>query len=254
MLILGHRGASSAHPENTLEAFAAAYEGGAQGLEFDVRGDANNVPVLSHDRSLERRAGDARNVEELTVAELKSLDVGQGYKIPTFAEALTLAGGRGFLDIEVKQAGIEKEILAAVKGYRGQWGISCFDWDCSGNVPIPRSRCQTLAARHQFQRLALRNRVEVRRCGHRHAPQPVERGNDGASGERRSLGYCLDGERCGRSATTGRSRLLRSVHRRAGTPLHDRPLRTRSFPQRHETQSDRPGFRAVVQFARVECA
>ena len=130
MLILGHRGASSAHPENTLEAFAAAYEGGAQGLEFDVRGDANNVPVLSHDRSLQRRAGDARNVDELTVAELKTLDVGQGYKIPTFAEALTLAGGRGFLDIEVKQAGIEREILEAVKGYRGQWGISCFDWDC----------------------------------------------------------------------------------------------------------------------------
>ncbi|MEZ4498135.1 MAG: glycerophosphodiester phosphodiesterase [Thermomicrobiales bacterium] len=192
MLILGHRGASSAHPENTLEAFAAAYEGGAQGLEFDVRGDANNVPVLSHDRSLERRAGDARNVEELTVAELKSLDVGQGYKIPTFAEALTLAGGRGFLDIEVKQAGIEKEILAAVKGYRGQWGISCFDWDCLATFrSLDRDVKLWLLAIDQ--RLALRNRVEARCGGYRHAPQPVERGNDGASGERRSLGYCLDG-------------------------------------------------------------
>ncbi|MCC6704864.1 MAG: glycerophosphodiester phosphodiesterase [Thermomicrobiales bacterium] len=128
MLILGHRGASSAHPENTLEAFAAAYEGGAQGLEFDVRGDRDNVPVLSHDRSLDRRAGDPRNVDELSLAELKTLDVGQGYHMPTLAEALALAGGRGFLDIEVKQAGIEREILAALKGYRGQWGISSFDW------------------------------------------------------------------------------------------------------------------------------
>ncbi len=130
MLILGHRGASSAHPENTLEAFAAAYEGGANGLEFDVRADRNSLPVLSHDRSLERRAGDARNVDELTVDELKSLDIGQGYKLPTLAEALSLAGGRGFLDIEVKQAGIEQEVLQALKGYRGAWGISCFDWDC----------------------------------------------------------------------------------------------------------------------------
>lgn len=130
MLVLGHRGASSAHPENTLEAFAAAYEGGAQGLEFDVRGDANNVPVISHDRSLERRAGDPRNVDELTVEELKTLDVGQGYHLPTLAETLTMAGGRGFLDIEVKQPGIEKEILAVLKGYRGQWGISSFDWSC----------------------------------------------------------------------------------------------------------------------------
>jgi glycerophosphoryl diester phosphodiesterase len=128
MLVLGHRGASAAHPENTLEAFAAAYEGGAQGLEFDVRGDVNNVPVVSHDRSLERRAGDPRNVDELTIEELKTLDVGQGYHLPTLAEALTLAGGRGFLDIEVKQPGIEKEILAALNGYRGQWGISSFDW------------------------------------------------------------------------------------------------------------------------------
>jgi glycerophosphoryl diester phosphodiesterase len=46
MLILGHRGASKAHPENTLQAFAAAYEGGAQGLEFDVRADANGVPAI----------------------------------------------------------------------------------------------------------------------------------------------------------------------------------------------------------------
>ena len=72
VLILGHRGASKAHPENTLQAFAAAYEGGAQGLEFDVRADVNGVPVISHDRSLERRASDARNVDELTVDELKT--------------------------------------------------------------------------------------------------------------------------------------------------------------------------------------
>jgi glycerophosphoryl diester phosphodiesterase len=130
MLVLGHRGASAAHPENTLEAFAAAYEGGAQGLEFDVRGDVNGVPVVSHDRSLERRAGDSRNVDELPIEELKMLDVGQGYKIPTLAEALTLAGGRGFLDIEVKQPGIERQILDALDGYRGRWGISSFDWNC----------------------------------------------------------------------------------------------------------------------------
>lgn len=128
MLILGHRGASKAHPENTLQAFAAAYEGGAQGLEFDVRADVNGVPVLSHDRSLERRAGDRRNVDELTVEELKSFDVGNGYRIPTLAETLELCGGRGFLDIEVKQAGIEQAVLDELAGYRGAWAISSFDW------------------------------------------------------------------------------------------------------------------------------
>ncbi len=128
MLILGHRGASKAHPENTLEAFAAAYEGGAQGLEFDVRADVNGVPVISHDRSLERRAGDPRNVDELTVEELKTLDVGNGYSMPTLEETLELAGGRGFLDVEVKQAGIEAAVLKELAGYRGAWAISSFDW------------------------------------------------------------------------------------------------------------------------------
>jgi glycerophosphoryl diester phosphodiesterase len=129
MLILGHRGASKAHPENTLQAFAAAYEGGAQGLEFDVRADVNGVPVISHDRSLERRAGDPRNVDELQVEELKGLDVGNGYRLPTLAETLELCGGRGFLDIEVKQAGIEQHVLNELAGYRGAWAISSFDWN-----------------------------------------------------------------------------------------------------------------------------
>jgi glycerophosphoryl diester phosphodiesterase len=129
MLILGHRGASKAHPENTLEAFAAAYEGGAQGLEFDVRADVNGVPVLSHDRSLLRRARKLRNVDELTVAELKKLDVGNGYAMPTLAEALEFCGGRGFLDIEVKQPGIERAVLDELASYRGAWAISSFEWD-----------------------------------------------------------------------------------------------------------------------------
>jgi len=129
MLILGHRGASKAHPENTLQAFAAAYEGGAQGLEFDVRADVNGVPVLSHDRSLLRRAHKRRNVDELTVAELKSFNVGNGYTMPTLAEALEFCGGRGFLDIEVKLPGIEHAVLKELEGYRGSWAISSFEWD-----------------------------------------------------------------------------------------------------------------------------
>lgn len=128
MLILGHRGASAAEPENTLEAFAAAFAAGADGLEFDVRASADGVPVLSHDRSLVRRTSDPHNVDERTLAELKALDAGRGYRIPTLAETLEIVAGRGFLDIEVKQPGIEQEVLATLEGYQGAWGISSFDW------------------------------------------------------------------------------------------------------------------------------
>src|SRR5699024_3811095 len=75
------------------------------------------------------RAHRGRNVDELTVAELKTFNVGNGYKIPTLAEALEFCGGRGFLDIEVKQPGIEQAVLKELEGYRGPWAISSFEWD-----------------------------------------------------------------------------------------------------------------------------
>lgn len=128
MLILGHRGASKAYPENTLAAFAAAYDAGADGLEWDVHATADGVPVLTHDRSLARRTGDDRNVDEATLEQIKQLDAGNGEQIPTLAEALALCAGRGYLDIEVKQSGIETEVLDVLNGYEGTWGISSFDW------------------------------------------------------------------------------------------------------------------------------
>lgn len=128
MLILGHRGASKSYPENTLAAFAAAYDAGADGLEWDVHATADGVPVLTHDRSLVRRTGDERNVDEVTLEQIKQLDAGNGERVPTFAEALALCAGRGYLDIEVKQAGIESDVLDVLNGYEGAWGISSFDW------------------------------------------------------------------------------------------------------------------------------
>ena len=128
MLILGHRGASKAHPENTLIAFQAAYEANADGLEWDVHATSDGIPVLTHDRSLARRTGDVREVDMVTLDELKALDAGGGQQIPTLAEALALCDGRGYLDIEVKQSGIEQRVLDDLADYKGAWGISSFDW------------------------------------------------------------------------------------------------------------------------------
>ena len=128
MLILGHRGASKAYPENTLVAFQAAYEENADGLEWDVHATADGILVLTHDRSLARRTGDSREVDMVTLEELKALDAGSGQQIPTLVEALALCAGRGYLDIEVKQTGIEQQVLDNLVDYRGAWGISSFDW------------------------------------------------------------------------------------------------------------------------------
>jgi len=129
VLILGHRGASAERPENTLAAFARAYDVGADGLEFDVRASRERTPVLAHDRDLQRRAGDPRNVDELPLADLAGVDVGAGERVPTLREAMARFAGRGFLDVEIKQPGIEAEILAVLADFPAQrWGISSFDW------------------------------------------------------------------------------------------------------------------------------
>jgi len=52
-LVLGHRGASAAAPENTRAAFARAREMGADGVELDVRRTADDVLVVHHDPEVE---------------------------------------------------------------------------------------------------------------------------------------------------------------------------------------------------------
>src|SRR3954469_3561814 len=52
-LVLGHRGASAAAPENTVAAFVRARELGADGVELDVRRAADDVLVVHHDPHVE---------------------------------------------------------------------------------------------------------------------------------------------------------------------------------------------------------
>lgn len=69
--IVGHRGARSAAPENTLAAFHAAVEQGASWVELDVRLSADRVPMVRHDADL----ADGRLVAELDSAALRAAGV-----------------------------------------------------------------------------------------------------------------------------------------------------------------------------------
>ncbi|MBV9957612.1 MAG: glycerophosphodiester phosphodiesterase, partial [Acidobacteria bacterium] len=76
LLIIGHRGASAAAPENTLVAFERAMADGADGVEFDVQLARDGVPVVIHDATLRRTGLKEGLIAELSSNELARTDVG----------------------------------------------------------------------------------------------------------------------------------------------------------------------------------
>ena len=104
-LIIGHRGASAAHPENTLAAFEAARIQGADGVELDVRRCADDVLVLHHDAQLP----DGRLVREVLAADLPP-------GLPSLAGALEATAGM-FVNIEIKNSPADPD-------YDSEFGIS----------------------------------------------------------------------------------------------------------------------------------
>jgi glycerophosphoryl diester phosphodiesterase len=86
-LAIAHRGDPFAHRENTLDAFAAAVDAGADMVEIDVRRTVDGGVVVLHDPTLERLWGVARHVDELTLAEIEEACAGD-LRIPQLDEVL----------------------------------------------------------------------------------------------------------------------------------------------------------------------
>ena len=93
--VIGHRGASSEAPENTLAANRLAFQQNADGIEVDVRLTKDRKLVCMHDKNTLRTAGQGLVIKESNLKELKSLDVGlwkgmqwKGETIPTLKEVL----------------------------------------------------------------------------------------------------------------------------------------------------------------------
>ena len=80
-LIIAHRGASAAAPENTLAAFRQAIRDGADGLEFDVQLAKDDVPVVFHDTTLHRMTQKKIKTSNFTSAELKGLNIGKWFNL-----------------------------------------------------------------------------------------------------------------------------------------------------------------------------
>ena len=111
--VIGHRGASTEAPENTLAANNLAFQQKADGVEVDVRLTKDKQLVCMHDKSAFRTAGKRNLIKESTLKQLKSLDVGKwkgkkwsGEAIPSLQEVLSQMPLNKKIFIEVKE-GIE---------------------------------------------------------------------------------------------------------------------------------------------------
>lgn len=108
--LIAHRGASGYAPENTLEAFELAAKQGGSWVELDVQLTKDLVPIVCHDEGLLRLAHVDTPVCELTLDEIKQLEVGSwfdqyfsGIEIPTFEETLQSLGCLGLkVNVELK--------------------------------------------------------------------------------------------------------------------------------------------------------
>ncbi|WP_044440678.1 inositol monophosphatase family protein [Agreia bicolorata] len=90
--IVAHRGDSSVHRENTLEAIRSAIVAGADTIEIDVRLTRDGEVVLLHDATLNRLWGIDANIADLTLAEVEKLGGGE-LRIPLLRDALHLMHG-----------------------------------------------------------------------------------------------------------------------------------------------------------------
>lgn len=136
-LIIAHRGFKKKYPENTIAAFDAAIECGAEMIELDISLTKDRRPVVIHDETLDRTTSGTGRVNSFTLDELKSLDAGSWFSkkfknepLPDLEEILARYGCRLMINIEIKPEAfeknnpddaIEKQVLNLINRY------SCID-------------------------------------------------------------------------------------------------------------------------------
>ena len=86
--IIGHRGALGLEPENTIRSFRRAQQVGADEVELDIRLSADGHLVVVHDATVDRTTDGTGAVADLTLAQLRALDAGDGAQIPTYEQVL----------------------------------------------------------------------------------------------------------------------------------------------------------------------
>ena len=126
VVVISHRGEHLHNPENTMPAYRAAYEAGADFIEVDVRTTADGKLVIMHNDTVDSRTNGAGAVKDMTFEQIRALDAGiksgprfAGTKVPTFDEVLEFARGKIGVYVDTKRASAA-DIVAALERHEMQ--------------------------------------------------------------------------------------------------------------------------------------
>ena len=139
--VWAHRGASDVAPENTMEAFALAFDMGADGIELDVHLTNDGELVVIHDDTVDRCSSGTGRITDLTLSEIKKLDFSNhkpgyyGVRAPTLEEVYNFVKATSMtVNVEIKSGaviyeGVEEKCvrLADAMGMRNRVCYSSFN-------------------------------------------------------------------------------------------------------------------------------
>ncbi len=155
--LVAHRGYPLRYPENSIVGIRAALAAGAVAVECDVQLSADHQPMIIHDSDLQRTAGVAGDVRDMTAAELARVEVNEtarfgprfhGEHIPRLREMAGIARRHPAVTffLDVKRASLRRfgndvvldAILAEIEADSATWVIVSFDRSL---VERSRTRC-----------------------------------------------------------------------------------------------------------------
>ncbi len=131
-LVTAHRGASADYPENTLAAFEAGLQAGADLSECDVHRSADGRLMVIHDDTVDRTTDDTGRIGDMTAQEIQALDAG-GWKGDTFSDqqipeldsVIELHRGHdAHLTIEIKDYSCTEDVIRLVNDTNSQDFVS----------------------------------------------------------------------------------------------------------------------------------
>ena len=125
--VVGHRGGpEDTAVENSMEAVEQSITAGAGYVEMDIQRTRDGQYVVFHDENFSRFTHERRAVHEMTLAEIRELDLGEksngrfsNVRVPTLEELLERTRGRIGIFLELKGRSADQQMaddaVAAVK-------------------------------------------------------------------------------------------------------------------------------------------